>query len=282
MYKKGIVLLSGLLLMAACGDKENETEVNDPTNGEEPEEVVDENTNTSSHLFSELVNESTFTEEYGLQAWDDYQAIIEDVSLGESTILNQEDGSLEDLDGTSSSEIKEKFAALDLRDDVFQDEALLSEDEKMILYRYPPASDSDLTEVADFLAELTFYYADDNLMYTSITPGFYTLELNDLPSTEDLTRMVTVSEIEEINPKIYTIAEMQVNGDNIQQVMVPSMHVNEEGEEVIMAFYFFAKGDTLLQFAYLPFEMVSQDFPTNSILLYYQLIPELEKELENI
>lgn len=263
-------------MIAACGNKENETEINDQTNGEAPEEVVNENTDTNSHLFSELVNESTFTEEYGLQAWEDYQAIIEDVTLGESTILNQEDGSLEDLNGTSSSEIEEKFAALDLRDDVFQDEAFLSEDEKMILYRYPPASDSDLTEVADFLAELTFYYADDNLMYTSITPGFYTLEFNDLPSTEDLTRMVSVSEIEEINPKIYTIAEMQVNGDNIQQVMVPSMHIDEEGEEVIMAFYFFAKGDKLLQFAYLPFEMVSQDFPTNSILLYYQLIPELE------
>lgn len=107
-------------MIAACGNKENETEINDQTNGEAPEEVVNENTDTNSHLFSELVNESTFTEEYGLQAWEDYQAIIEDVTLGESTILNQEDGSLEDLNGTSSSEIEEKFAALDLRDDVFK------------------------------------------------------------------------------------------------------------------------------------------------------------------
>lgn len=288
MYKRGIFLLTSVMLLGACGGEANETEADDATADETEVENIenqDQSTDNSTeakidsnlHNFNGLVNETTFTEEYGLQAWEDYQAIIEDTTLGEITLLNEEDINYEDLNGTTIDEIQERIDSMEIREDVFQDEVELSEEEKLVFYRYPPATDSEYGEVADFLAELTFYYADDNLMFSSITPGFYSVELDNLPAANDLMMMMSVSEIEEINPRIYTIAEMQINGEKIQQVMTPAMEVNEEGSEEMMAFYFFTKGEDILQYAYLPFEMVSQDFPTNSILLFYQLIPELEK-----
>ena len=58
-------------------------------------------------------------------------------------------------------------------------------------------------------------------------------------------------------------------------MMIPAMLVNEEGTEELMAFYFFTHGEDIIQYAYIPFQMVSQSFPDNSILLYQQIIPEI-------
>lgn len=278
MYKKGLLALSSLFLLTACD--EGKTTETDP----EEEPVVEEangnsevtETGNSTHTYNNLVDETTFTEEYGFQAWEDYKVITDDVTLGEINLINTEEPNFEELNGTTSEEIQEQVDSIGVREDIFQDEVEVSEKEKMVFYRYPPATDSEYKETADFLAELTFYYADDNLMFSSITPGFYSVEMNDVPAANDLMMLMTVSEIEELSPKIYTIAEMQINDEKIQQVMIPAMDVNEEGSEELMAFYFFTKEENIIQYAYLPFEMVSQDFPTHSILLYYQLIPELE------
>lgn len=280
MYKKGLLALSSLFLLTACDEGKTTTTETDP----EEEPVVEETngnsevteTNNSTHTYNNLVDETTFTEEYGFQAWEDYKVITDDVTLGEINLINMEEPNFEELNGTTSEEIQERVDSIGVREDIFQDEVEVSEKEKMTFYRYPPATDSEYKETADFLAELTFYYADDNLMFSSITPGFYSVEMNDVPAANDLMMLMTVSEIEELSPKIFTIAEMQINDEKIQQVMIPAMNVNEEGSEELMAFYFFTKEENIIQYAYLPFEMVSQDFPTHSILLYYQLIPELE------
>ena len=51
-------------------------------------------------------------------------------------------------------------------------------------------------------------------MFSSITPGFYSVEMNDVPAANDLMMLMTVSEIEELSPKIFTITEMQINDEN--------------------------------------------------------------------
>lgn len=284
MYKRGIFLLTSAVLLGACGGEANKKEADHAAEVESIEKQnqsannsIEKRIHSNLHNFDGLVNETTFTEEYGLQAWEDYQAIIEDVTLGEITLLNEEDVNYKDINGTTIHEIQKQIDSMDIREDVFQNEVELSEEEKLVFYRYPRATDSDDDGATDFLAELTFYYADDNLMFSSITPGLYSVELDNLPQASDLMLMMNVSEIEEINPRIYTIAEMQINGEKIRQAMTPALEVNEEGSEEMMAFYFFTRGEDIIQYAYLPFEMVSQDFPTNSILLFYQLIPELEK-----
>lgn len=279
MKKKGLIIFSSLFLLAACDKKETtdpdpDEPVVEGTNGQGEEVVPDQK--PPAHLYENLVDETTFTEKEGLQAWEDYKAIIKDVNLGEISLINKENPNFDELNGTTSGEIQDQIDTIGISEEVFQDEVEVSDDEKLSFYRYPPAEDSEYAETAQFLSELTFYYADDNLMFSSITPGFYSVEMNDLPSAKDLMSVMTISEIEEFNPKVYTIAEMQINDEKIHQVMIPAMEVNEEGSEELMAFYFFTMDEDVIQYAYLPFEMVSEDFPTHSILLYYQIIPEIE------
>lgn len=278
-------MVSSLLLLAACGDgtmEEGNTDVEpDETElTEEPEQVENPeetgNTAADSHLMDGLVDEMTFMDEYGLQAWEDYQAMIADVTYGEVTILNEENADYSTIEGTTSDEMTERIEGLDLREEVVNDIIEVSDIEYMTFYRYPAKEGSELSEVSDFLSEITLYYVEDQLMFSSITPGLYSVELNNLPSTDDLMRLLTIGEIEEIDPRVYTVSEMKINGSLIQQTMTPAMHMDEEGNEVIMAFYFFTHGEDILQYAYLPFEMVSQDFPTNSVLLYQQMIPEIQ------
>src|SRR5699024_4211434 len=163
MNKKGLIIFSSLFLLAACDKKE--------TTEPDPEEHVVEGTEeniedpepeSSSHTYNHVVDETTFTEEHGLQAWEDYKAIINDVDLGEISLINKENPNFDELNGTSSEEIQEQVDSIVKREDVFQDEVEVSENEKLTFYRYPPAEESEYTETAEFLAELTFYYADDN------------------------------------------------------------------------------------------------------------------------
>lgn len=129
--------------------------------------------------------------------------------------------------------------------------------------------------MSDFLAELTFYYIEDNLVFSAITPGLYQVELNDLPDVNLLTSFTTLSDLNTMNTQVFTIAELKVNDYPIHQMMIPALFINEEGNEELMAFYFFTHGEDILQYAYLPFKMFSQSFPDNSILLYQQIIPEI-------
>lgn len=299
MYKKRFILLTSLVLLTACNtnepeevdnsnlDETIEESVEDENVGEAkeesdvPTEDINENAdngeeNNDIHNFDGLVDEATFTNEYGLQAWEDYQVLIEDISLGDNSIMNEENPDYTLIEGASSSELEERFASMDVREDVHQDEVEISDIQWMSFHRYPPEADSDYEEIADFLAEISLYYVDDNLMFTAITPGYYEVEIDTLPDAQTLASLFTVSEIEDINPKIFTIAQMNINGSNIQQVMTPAMNIDEAGNEEIVAFYFFTDGEDIIQYAFLPFEMVSIDFPTNSILLYQQIIPELE------
>lgn len=146
----------------------------------------------------------------------------------------------------------------------------------MVFYRYPPAEDDEYSEVALFLSELTFHFFDDQMMLSAITPGYYSIEYNDVPPAEDLMLLLKVDEIEEIDPQILTIAEMKINGEKIQQVMMPAMATDEEGNDLLAAFYFFTHGDDILKYAFLPFDVISEDFPTGSILVFREMIPELE------
>jgi hypothetical protein len=301
MYKKAFLALSSVLLLSACGTENTETEETEvePEQTEntqpedtdvdqaveetaEPEETGETNASESAqtdapvHVFDNLVDETTFTNDYGLQSWDDYKILTDGFSLGEITIMNQESRDLATIEATNKSEIDERFASMDVREDVFLNENQLSDFEQMIHYRYPPETDSEYAEIADFFSEISLYYVDDNLMFSAITPGLYEVELNNLPDAETLATFLTVSEIEEINPRVYTVAQMTINGNNIKQVMVPANGVDQEGNEHVMAFYFFIHGEDILQYAYLPFQMVAQDFPTNSVILYQQVMSELE------
>lgn len=281
MYKK-LLFLSSVFLFAACGTTEtdeppaDEETINEEANASEEEVVDDTSSNKrieSDYLLTNLINEETFADPYALEAWADYQQVVQQATYGEITLLNEETVDFAQLDGFSKEEIDQILQENSLRDDVFLETAQVSDTEFLDYYRYPAEADSSFSEVSDFLAELAFYYVDDNLMFSSITPGYYLLETDNLPDATTLMSYTTLEEIETLNPKIYTIGEMKINGNVIRQVMTPAMAVNEEGTEELVAFYLFIHDETILQYAYLPFEMVMQSFPDYSVMVYQQLIP---------
>lgn len=293
MYKKLFVLSSAILLMGCdmTGSEETPT-TEDNTGGdtdvpveevvdtpeedvEDPVAEVEEPATGGSHMLVNLINEGTFVEPSALQAWSDYQSVVEDATYGEITLLNEETVDFSQLDGDSKEDIDGRFESIGLRDDVYIETANVSDTEFLDYYRYPAEPESEYSETSDFLAELAFYYVDGNLMFSSITPGFYMLEMNNLPDAANLTTFLEVSEIEAIDPQVYTVAEMKINGNLIRQVMIPASNVNEEGTEEMLAFYFFIHDETIVQYAYLPFETVMQSFPDYSVMVYQQLIPTL-------
>ena len=293
MVKK-LILVSSLILLVGCND---ETVENTPDSGqdiEEPVEMatddsagdlddkqtddpakVEDSSPTSEHPLQNLVDENTFVEPYALQAWKDYQTLVEEITYGEITSLNETPVDLEGLDGSSKADVDLKFETIGLREDVYMETVNASETEFLDYYRYPAEETSDYFQTSDFLAEISLYYVDDNLMFSSITPGFYMLDVHSLPNAADLVQFLEVSDIEAINPQVYTIAEMKINGDVIRQVMIPAHNVREDGIEEMLAFYFFIQGETIVQYAYLPFETVMQRFPDYSVMVYQQLIPTI-------
>lgn len=296
--KKGFVFLSSFLLLVACDmnsveedtdsqnekdtsitevEKENSTEneANEESNDSKESSDVTTPTTNETHLLANFVNDQTFMDPYALEAWDDYQEIVADAEYGDITLVQTETPDISKLNGSSFNEMEGRFNSLDLREDVYMEQVAINEQEELYFYRYPAEEESDLSEVSDFLAELTFYYIEDNLVFSAITPGLYQVELNDLPDVNLLTSFTTLSDLNTMNTQVFTIAELKVNDYPIHQMMIPALFINEEGNEELMAFYFFTHGEDILQYAYLPFEMVSQSFPDNSILLYQQIIPEI-------
>lgn len=296
--KKGFVFLSSFLLLVACDmnsveedtnsqnekdtsitevEKENSTENEANEESNDSKESYDDTTPTTNetHLLANFVNDQTFMDPYALEAWDDYQEIVADAEYGDITLVQTETPDISKLNGSSFNEMEGRFNSLDLREDVYIEQVAINEQEELYFYRYPAEEESDLSEVSDFLAELIFYYIEDNLVFSAITPGLYQVELNDLPDVNLLTSFTTLSDLNTMNTQVFTIAELKVNDYPIHQMMIPALFINEEGNEELMAFYFFTHGEDILQYAYLPFEMVSQSFPDNSILLYQQIIPEI-------
>lgn len=277
MYKK-LFLISSVFLLVGC---DTETAEDNPVpEAEMVEEVadtpeVDEPATASHHPLTNLINDGTFVEPYALQSWVDYQYVVEGATYGEITLLNEPTVDFTALEGDSKEVIDGRFESIELREDVYIETANVSDTEFLDYYRYPAEENSQYSETSDFLAELAFYYVDGNLMFSSITPGFYMLDINNLPNAADLTAFLEVSEIEAIDPQIYTIAEMKINGNIIRQVMVPATNVTEDGTEEMLAFYFFIHDETILQYAYLPFETVMQSFPDYSVMVYQQLIPTI-------
>lgn len=290
MFKK-ILIFSSTLLLMGCTSEDNDTPALEEESVEDTVEVEEMNSvdeeleevgvtdtdQAKSNITSiaHLINEKTFVDSYALQAWEDYQELVSNATYGDATLLLDENSDFTDLNGTSLEEIENLTASMNMREDVYTEFVEINEREEIHYYRYPAEEGSVYSETSDFLAELSFYYLENNLIFSSITPGFYSVELNDLPEATNLTAFLMVEEIENLDPQVFTIAEMNISGRLIRQIMIPATHMNEEGNEEILAFYFFTNNENILYYATLPFEMVMQSFPDYSVLLYQELLPDL-------
>jgi len=220
---------------------------------------------SSDHIFSSLIDETTFINEEGLKAWDDYQFVLSQTTIGDYIIETDSSGSI-------MEEVDAVFQLIEDRENVIREEIDITNNEKLILYRYTVDETSEYSDVADFLVELTYYYIDDQLMFSSITPGFYTVDLTNIPSIDELVMYTDIAEVEALNSKLYTVSEMTIDGEPMTQTMVPAMGVDEEGNEMMTAFYFMTREDEIVLYGYLPFEQAGRDFPSYSIIVFQQTL----------
>ena len=233
MIKKIVGLAASALFLGACGTAAVNTD----------------------HKFDDLVNETTFSNEHGYEAWTDYKEVRSQYTLGD---MND----TETVDGSSVEEID---AIMD--EDLERFEVDLSETDKMVFYRYPDEEGGEFSDISDFLAEIGFYFIEDNLVYSSVTPGYYNVSLEGLHEFDVLSNITAVSDILELDAPVYTVSEMKYDGELFEQAMIPMQPLADQAV-MLNAFYFLTVDEEVRQYAYLPFEMAGQDFSTYGFMVF--------------
>lgn len=296
--KRQMLVMAGVVLLAGCGadaqenpeehssttiegtDSDSEliedAELNDNASdlseeidtedtAAESEEELSENQNMPLNVtaFDSLIDEETFTNEGGYQAWMDYKEITSAYTLGDLT------GSTEDA-GSTLEEMDQLIEEVLDRDDVIRDVIEITETDKMIFYRYPLSEES-----TDRSAELSFYYIEDELMFSSITPSFYSVDITSASTYEELTTLITLDEILEREPEVFTVAQVNLYGDVFNQLMVASQSPAGEEEGSVSAFYFITMGEAIVQYATVPFLETAQDFATYSVMVFSDFVSTL-------
>lgn len=270
-YKTFLFGMSSLVVLSGCNmggsaidssGEESEQSITEETSSEEISSVVTSTevteplqSETAMVVFDDLVKETDFSNQHGYQAWLDYLTISEEYVIADFYDANSKGSSSADIDAFFGEEIERA-------------EAAVSENEKMVFYRYPDEAGGMYSEMSDFLAEITFYFANDKLVFTAITPGFYQVTPAEALELDVLTNIFTVEELIEYNPQVFTLAEMNINGIPLRQAMVPAQPSADQSDVVLNAFYMFVVDEDVIHHATIPFTEVSQDFPTGSVMLY--------------
>lgn len=218
------------------------------------------------HVFEGIVEEADFSNDQGYKAWTDYTAIVKEYTLGDYLAPEKGEGSTaEEIDSLMDSEIERV-------------EVDISDTQKMVLYRYPDKEGGEFSETSSFLAELSFYFVENHLLLSSITPGYFSADVSGAPDMDVLMSLLTVEELEKLKPEVFTVAEVMVNQKLLRQVLVPAQPLPDQTDTILNAFYFFIEDDQILHYAYLPFDKVSEDFPTSSILIYNSFFDEMASQ----
>jgi len=245
-----VLLSSSLLILSACGgvewpptspepgNPETETNSENEDTGEKQASSASSETKNSateasqqsqsanSHIFDKLITEETFNNEFGYQAWQEYKNITSQYTLADYETLEGE--------GSSPEEIKELMS-----EDIQSEEIDYSESSinKILLYRFPDEEGGEYSEVSDFLSEIAFFFSEDELIYSSVTPGYF--ELNtETHDSEMVVSATNVSDLESLNPQVYTVAEVNLAGEILNQIMVPGLPA-DQNNQMMNAIYFF-------------------------------------------
>lgn len=224
-------------------------------------EDIEFDTRGSSYL--DLVTEDTFTNEIGYGAFEDYVDITEEYTLSNYTAPDGEGSTPEEIDQM-------------MKDDLDKNEADFSDTIHMVVYRYPDEEmyNEEMNEPG-MMAEISFIFEDDQLIFSSITPGYYEVDVSDLDDIETIGEFTDMEEVTDLNPEIFTIAEINHHGYIFQQVMLSASPMDDYPDSPATAAYIIFLGDDVMQMIGYPFMEASQDFPTYSYAIYNTFIENL-------
>lgn len=265
--KKGIILFLTIFILVSCGTDVQETSDRETTNRETTENVeelkleeleVEESEETAEvntypiDNFDEFVLDHMFEDKIGNQAWEDYKIITNEYTLGEEALL--------DKSGNTTKEIANIMDSI-VDENVVVDTSELSEIEHLIYYY-----GADTFEEAS--AIISFYFMEDELIYSAIVPGMYTLNQPTYEVDESFSSIKTLDELKAIEPlpQIYGVSEYKNEGQLYRALQVAAASSSStETESSLIVFMF--KGDQLIDSTVDDFEdSASNTFEENAYL----------------
>lgn len=240
--KKGIILFFSIFLLVSCGADVQETSDIETTENieelkieelevEESEETAEVNTYPIEN-FDEFVVDHMFEAEIGNQAWEDYKRITNEYMLGEEALL--------DKTGNTPEEIT------DLMDNIVDESVVVDTSEltqnniEHLTYYYG----ADTLEEAS--AIISFYFIEDELIYSAIVPGVYTLNKPTYEIDEDFSSIKNLDELKAFEPlpQVFGISEYTNDGQIYRALQVAASNPSTEDQSSLNVFMF--KGDQLI------------------------------------
>lgn len=210
-----------------------------------------------------MIQDDTFTNEIGYGAWEDYLEVTENYTLREYT--NPDDT------GSTSEEIEDLMP-----DNLEKNEADFSDTVHMVVYRYPDDEMyNDAAGEPSMMAEISFIFENDQLIFSSITPGYYEADISNLETLETLGQFTSIEEVAAGDPDVFTLAEINHHGYVFQQLMISAAPTDDYPGSAATAAYVIFLGDNVIQMIAYPFMDASQDFPSYSYLIYNTFIENL-------
>lgn len=243
-------------IVSAAEETSKADETADAESDSEEEEIDVEGASLDKSGF-DMVKEETFTNEIGQDAWVKYQDMTEEYELKD--VFDPEST------GSSRTEIEEMMTDMEVEPDALEMDDGLS----LLIYHVP---DDELAhENGDpfIMADITYFFdEEDELIQSSIAPGFHELALNEAAQSDELEGINTLTGLQEKHdPQVFTIGEMKINEATITQTLIPV----DDGDNTV-AMYVYALGDDIFYSNGDLFFTVSVDFPTYSYVYYLDLI----------
>ena len=214
-----LVAIPTIAVWAQDGEESTE-EVAETATEEEAseEETTEEEGSTEGHALKDVLVEETAENLALLDAFADYQKVIEQFSIQD---LNESD-----IVGSSFDEVVENFDA-QVEPEVFD----LSETEKYLSYTYEIDEISSVTE-ENKAAELILYFSDDTLLYVGIATLDMELYPEDVLPEEEIETwiadQVDIQTITDRQPRIMGLSEMVFDGNPYHMVFLPTITAENE------------------------------------------------------
>lgn len=233
-----------------------EDEAVDAEPGSEEEEIDVAGASQDKPGF-DMVKEETFTNEIGQSAWEKYQEMTEEYELKD--IFDPESPA------STKAEIEEMMSDMEVAPKALE----LDDGLSLIIYHVPDDELAHENGEPFIMADITYFFdEDDELIQSSIAPGFHELALNETINSEELEGINSLTDLWETHdPQVFTIGEMKINEATITQTMIPV----DAGDNTL-GVYVYALGDDIVYSNGELFFTVSTDFPTYSYVYYLDLI----------
>lgn len=267
---KILTVLLGSLILIGCGETSTEPSTDEALNINRGIQANQDNNIEIEPIeigaFDELVSDTLFFNASSEEAWNHYKEITKLYTLGDTEAL--------DGNGSTSDEVEEMMASI-VDEPIELDEAEYEDGTEMLTLVYPLDSSEEDKERRNVLGAIYFYFMEDELVFSALTPTTYLLDEDRLYDIEeDLLSIGHLDELKALNPlpQVFGVSEYNFHGEHLRQILLATApHPDLTSDETGMLSFIFYEAivaDVLAG----RFEVVSQNnFADSSYVTFRDL-----------